>query len=377
MSAPVEQVVQVPRALLRGVAAQDVAVWVALASHRNYGAPGRPVWPSRQRIASAIGRPEGDLSAITRATGRLARGEWLSKDWARRGARTLTTYRLYVLAEGEAYVALPLSALDVLAGGVLSPEALLELLRWRDACGGNGRTSDSLADHARRYGVHMATARRHRLRLVQLGLLGTAERPGMSSETTVPGLAEGPDRFTAGPLTNSPDHPSQIRQTTPHEFARAPLADSPEDPSQIRHTERPPVERPPEDRSPGERAAGQSSVVSLADARAERTTDETDEVAAVVAYRLRCAAPLAGAVVESIRLQFAPSNLRSYVGRMPDEDLRRVLHALPEARRHLHEERQARQAAQDAARKPSAPPASPETVANAAAAARRALRQDA
>lgn len=375
----VEPFVRVPRALLRAeVAAIDVAIWVLLERHRDWSAPARAVWPNRDTLMQALGREGREASAVSRATTRLARGGWLTKGHARRGGRTVAYYRLHVLADGEAYVTLPRHKLDGLAEGGLTPGDVVELLRWVDAAGGNGRTSDSLAGHARRYRMDVTTARRHRSRLVSQGLLHSVPRSGGASETRVPWLAEEPDQFTGGPRAGMPAHPGQECQPTPGRSARAPRAEVPEDPGQKCLTERTPVERTPEGRTPAERVVPQSSGTSLTDAAGSgrMRTDGVDAIAAAVANRLDCPLKHARLVVERVQLDRAPTNLRHYIAALEPEDLRKVLHALPTVRLELHKERQARQAAEDATRPGAgAVPASDEVRTSTAAAIRAQLRE--
>ena len=288
--------VAVPRSVLeRRLSGTEAAVWVLVARNRRHTLGEDETWPSRAWLMTELGRPGRQADVVSRATTRLQRLGLLGKRVGRRHGRTTTFYRLPA-RDGEAYVHAEHQLLAWLRQDYLTPEQLLALLRWRDACGSAGHTDDTVAEFARRYGDAVRTVRRHRNALVQLGLLRAEERPGMPTVTRVPDewtlrdlLAAGPPadvaaaqqaaaaagdqasneagagrppRGAARAVDNAsrpPRDPGQIRRTTPAKSAAAPRPETPHRPGQIRHTERAPDERAPGDRAPDDRVLNPSS----------------------------------------------------------------------------------------------------------------------
>ncbi len=162
----------------------------------------------------------GDPHTVTRATTALAAAGWLTVDRVHSAGRTHNTYRplrMAMLDDGRRYVELPVIALDAVSAGIIGPEHLRSLACWLDAAGREGRTRDSLAEHAARYGADVRTAKRHRSTLVAVGLLEVRQEAGKRTSTAAPGRLPPPpqtgDTDGRSPGTRMADHRGHGWQT--------------------------------------------------------------------------------------------------------------------------------------------------------------------
>ena len=214
--------VVIPDRLLRGVPAETVAVYAVVASYADRD---RMAWPSKPRIAAALGRT--GLRQVHDHLETLRRAHALEIHRSRIGQRTRNVYTLPMPA---GWVQLPTGIIERMAAPASSPDRLrpehvLHWLRWRHLAGPSLRTSIALPEFAARYGGTERTARRRRGDLERAGLLTLERRAGAASVVAV--LVAGsvihtPDTNRRSPRTQTADHPGHKPPITPDINRRSP-----------------------------------------------------------------------------------------------------------------------------------------------------------
>ncbi|MEU4607557.1 hypothetical protein AB0F43_31620 [Kribbella sp. NPDC023972] len=208
--------VQVPVEMLKEKA-ETVLVVSMLARRLRASSGGVVEGVLQAHLAYELGWIERDCDASPVVANRLSgwvRGaastSWLDvqHNYDARRRRTMARYRLWgrpSIENAVEYVVAPVELFDMVRDGVIDKHGFLAWLRWRAVMGSASSTTKSVPEWAKKWGVSVATARRHRGALLKAGVLTEIPSDGEASITALdPSLAssgssESPD---STPLKN-------------------------------------------------------------------------------------------------------------------------------------------------------------------------------